>query len=462
LVLADLKGTGGYVSKDTVVGGYGSRLRPFSKVTRVLALAKQVTLSVPSVQLAYLAAMAARAGHEVQWTSGEMVDGDLVIVLSSLVDYRHEIAWADRMRSTGARVGFVGLAASKLPELFVAHADFVIRGEPETAFADLLAGRAMQGVIDSPEVANLDDLPFPRWDGAPTTRRTGLLRLVPRPLGTVFPVLASRSCPEFCTYCPHRILTSHRMRSIASIIGELSALCDAHRHPYVVFRDPLFTDDRDRVLALADEIRVRRLPVRFDCETRLDRLDEALIDAMRGAGLRALNFGVETMSPITLKRAGRRPIPEAQQRAVIDHCRRRGVHTAAFYVFGFAQDTRETIAATIEYAVALRSTFAQFKILTPYPATPMFKQLASDVYETDWQKFDGFTPTFRHPHLTGDELRTLLGAAYTRFYMRPSYLADVLRLEGSTVRDVIEWLDLRVAEHQARTSLSVPTRPSPC
>ena len=34
VVLADLKGLRGFVSKDTVVGGYGSRLQPFSRVTR--------------------------------------------------------------------------------------------------------------------------------------------------------------------------------------------------------------------------------------------------------------------------------------------------------------------------------------------------------------------------------------------------------------------------------------------
>ena len=41
--------------------------------------------------------------------------------------------------------------------------------------------------------------------------------------------------------------------------------------------------------------------------------------------------------------------------------------TAAFYVIGFLDDTRESINATIDYSVALGSTVAQFKMLTPYP-----------------------------------------------------------------------------------------------
>lgn len=33
VLLADLKGGDGFIGKDTVAGGYGSRLRPFSRVT---------------------------------------------------------------------------------------------------------------------------------------------------------------------------------------------------------------------------------------------------------------------------------------------------------------------------------------------------------------------------------------------------------------------------------------------
>src|SRR5215468_2407534 len=99
VVLADLKSTRGFVSKDTVVGGYGSRLQPFSRVTRVIAKLKATYHDIPSVHLAYAAAILARAGHEVRCTRGEEVPGDVALVLSSIVDYKNETAWADRMRA---------------------------------------------------------------------------------------------------------------------------------------------------------------------------------------------------------------------------------------------------------------------------------------------------------------------------------------------------------------------------
>ena len=70
-------------------------------------------------------------------------------------------------------------------------------------------------------------------------------------------------------------------------------------------------------------------------------------------------------------------------------------------------------------------------MLTPYPGTPMFKQIEPLLTETDWEKFDGYTPTFT-PSLPDDrELRFLLGAAYTRFYMRPSCLANFLGIQNT-------------------------------
>jgi anaerobic magnesium-protoporphyrin IX monomethyl ester cyclase len=216
------------------------------------------------------------------------------------------------------------------------------------------------------------------------------------------------------------------------------------------------------VLELCDGILARALPHTFECETRLDRLDVALLDVMQRAGLRAMSFGVESVLAATLKKVGRRPIPEAHQRTVLARCRTLGVVTAAFYVLGFNEDTWESISATIDYAIQLGSTVAQFKILTPYPATPLYAQMASRVTETDWEMFDGFTPTFTHPHLSHEQMRFLLGAAYTRFYVRPSYLLNYLRLERPTMQRFARRLDTRVARMHGRRELATMERVLSC
>jgi radical SAM superfamily enzyme YgiQ (UPF0313 family) len=463
VVLADLKSTRGYVSKDTVVGGYGSRLDPFSRVTTVISYFKRHFNDLPSVHMAYIAAILARGGHEVVWTRGSLADGDIALVLSSLVDYRNETAWADKMRARGIQVGFFGITASKMPHLFADHCDFMLNGEPEAAAMRLARGESLRGVVQSEQINDLDSLPFPRWDLITENQSMAHgIKWWSRPLGGGFPLLASRGCPEHCTYCPHRILAGYRARSIANIADELERLCDQKRRPYVVFRDPLFSEQRDRCFELCDAIQTRGLALRFEAETRLDRLDVELIDTLYAAGLRAMSFGVESLDPVTLKKSGRRPIPQAHQRLIIEHCRKKGIVTAAFYVLGFLQDNWQSIAATIDYASDLGSTFAQFKILTPYPGTPMFKQIEPLLTETDWEKFDGYTPTFRHPNLTDSELRFLLGAAYTRYYMRPSYLANFLQIQNTAVREWVNRLDRRVNHRHSMNEIADCSRPVVC
>jgi len=449
IVLADVRGGDGFLSKDTVAGGYGSRLRPFSKVTGVVSRIKRRFHDMPSVHLAYVAAIAARAGHEVMVSRGEVVPADVAIVLSSLVDFRAETAWARAMRARGARVGFVGLAAQKMPELFLADADFIVDGEPEAAVQRLCAGERLEGVVPSPQIDHLDALPFPNWAPLVPSRRRLRVPFAGRPVGGALPVLASRSCPEFCTYCPHRIQSTYRSRSVGNILDELEYLQQTRGPLHIVFRDPLFSQDRDRVLSLCDGLRARRLTHTFECETRLDRLDTELLTTMHRSGLRAMSFGVESLAPATLKKVGRRPIPEAHQRAILEACRQLGIVTAAFYVLGFGEDTWESINATIEYSVELGSTVAQFKILTPYPGTPLFKRMQPTITEADWERFDGYTPTFDHPALSRDELQYLLGRAYTRFYMRPSFLANYLRISTPALRALVEALDSTVERRQA-------------
>jgi radical SAM superfamily enzyme YgiQ (UPF0313 family) len=254
-----------------------------------------------------------------------------------------------------------------------------------------------------------------------------------------FPVLSSRSCPEFCTYCPHRITAPYRARSAENVVAEIESICKRYGQAYLIFRDPLFTEERERAIAIAEGILRKKLNVHFECETRLDDLDTDLLDLLHRAGLNTITFGVESMEPSTLKRVGRRPIPREHQRKIISYCRDKGITTEAFYVIGFLTDTVESIRATIDFSIDLDSSCALFKVLTPFPGTPLYKHMKHLITETDWEKFDGYTPTFQHPNMTHEELRHMLGSAYVRYYVRPSFGLSYLGIKMP--REAMEWLE---------------------
>jgi radical SAM superfamily enzyme YgiQ (UPF0313 family) len=430
VVIADLKSRDGFVNKDTIVGGYGARLRGFSWTTRLIERVRKIYQNVPSIHCAYLAAIFSSAGHEVVFTDEQPADGDLGLVLTSIVDYRHEIRWADDARRRGMHVGFFGAMATHVTEVFKDHADFIIKGEPEAAAQRLAQGERLTGLVQSPAISALDSLPFPAWHLLAQARTSHAVGRSLLPARCAFPVLSSRSCPEFCTYCPHRITAPYRARSAENVLAEIEELCNRYGRPYLIFRDPLFTEERERSIAIAEGIIRKRLPVQFECETRLDDLDTDLVDLLAQAGLHTITFGVESVDPQTLKRVARRPIPQAHQKAIIQQCRGLGVQTQGFYVFGFPNETAESIRATIDYAIELSSTAAMFKVLTPYPGTPLYKQISSRIFETDLEKFDGYTLTFNHPNLAADQMQFLLGSAYARFYVRPSWAWNFLGFQG--------------------------------
>lgn len=457
IVLADLRAKDGSVNKDTVAGGYGSRFRADSVTTRFAKNVRRVFLNLPSIHTGYLASIFAREGHKVVIARDDRpVKGDIALVLTSLVDYKHEREWARRARASGMKVGFFGTPATHLPELFMAAGDFVISGEPEAAAIDLARGKDLSGLVLSPAINDLDSLPFPRWDLV-KSRRFGYANYNGRGLTRALPMLTSRSCPEHCTYCPHRITASFRQRTVENVVDEMEELTRRYKSLHVKIRDPLFTLDRERCFHIAEEIQARGIKLTFECETRMDDLDEKLIRAMHAAGLREISFGVESPDPMVLKKVARRFIPHEHMREMVNLCWKLGIATTGFYVIGFLQDTEESIEDLIRFACDLDTTYANFKILTPYPGTPQFKQLKPLVFETDWEKFDGYTLTFNHPVLTPRRARLMLGMAYSRYILRPSQLLNWMGLHKYTQHPLAQRADawsLRKQDHFDRSWIS--------
>jgi hypothetical protein len=112
--------------------------------------------------------------------------------------------------------------------------------------------------------------------------------------------------------------------------------------------------------------------------------------------------------------------------------------------------------------LALGSTVAQFKILTPYPGTPLYARMKPLITERDWEQFDGFTPTFHHPTLSAADLARLLGNAYTRFYVRPSFLTNYLRITAPAANPLVSSLDARVERRHARREATFMERRAAC
>ncbi|MGI0028245.1 MAG: B12-binding domain-containing radical SAM protein [Nitrososphaera sp.] len=376
--------------------------------------------------MAYMSSILAKDGHDVTFYDRFPDDSnDLVIVMSSIVDYKNEIALAKRIKeSSKAKVGFIGAFSTVRPDIFLDAGDFVIAGEPEEATIRLSRGQVEpKGVVTSTLIKDLDTLPFPRWDDHPIDEYSYFPILKKRPFLTV---LSSRGCPYDCHYCPYMVVETPlwRKRSPNNVVDEIELIVNNFGVKSFLFRDPMFTLDIERTRQICTEMIRRNLDVEWVCETRTDRLDEPLIDIMHEAGLRGINIGVEAFDLALLKKMNRKPPTHELQERIINYCEEHGVKIAAFHVLGIPGQDKEGIRQTIEYAKHLNTSFAQFTIATPYPGTKFYDQVKNDIMmNEDWQKYTAYTSLLRSDQYTSEELLRFKESAFKEYYLRWAWMS---------------------------------------
>lgn len=421
-------------NKDTN-GGYGT-VNNFGSgiVASLLSRMKNQTMNFPEILPAYTAAMLKRQGHSVSYAENQLdPSAELVLIQSSVTNIHHELAWARKIKeaSPHVKVGFAGGMSSGNPDLYLASADFVIVGEVESA---LLKGSLadFSGRVDAGLVQDLDSLPFPDWSHLHNWRqRYGLLR---RSRGRSLPIQGSRGCPMSCHfYCTYPLVQgrSFRPRSPENIVAEIAYLQKEYGVSLLLFRDPIFSLNMDRIADLCRLLLDQKISVQWICETHPRLLDQELIDLMARAGCIAIKLGIESGNLEVMKKSFRASADLARQEAVIRACERRDIDILGFYILGYPDDTPETVRQTIDYAISLNTYGAQFTVATPYPGTPWYQHLhaENEIYRLDpeLEHYTQYQLVFQHPHLSPAVVERLKNEAYRRYYLRPGYFLKMAK-----------------------------------
>jgi anaerobic magnesium-protoporphyrin IX monomethyl ester cyclase len=392
--------------------------------SRVLEFLRSRMANPPFLTFGYAGAILRQNGHTVVSSSRVPEDG-VMVVAPSLANFTGDMeAILSAARRPNVRSIVIGHLATVRPREFAPYSNLVIKGEPESVFQAIHGDSIPGGVVAADPVRNLDSLPFPAWDVFPIQKSRFSFAF---PESRFAFVQASRSCPYTCGYCPYVTIGSYRRRSIKSVLEELSHLETHYGIRNVVFRDPTFTLDRRWTSAFCEAVIQKHSSLRWECETRLDRLDAELLVLMRRSGLASLKVGIESAEPSVLRNVDRTPGVLLHQQDILSTCDRLGIKVVAFYVLGLPTDTEETVHATVNYAKRLNTSVARFHIFTPLPGTPLWGALENQIFETDWNKFDLFNVVFHHKHLSKEKLLALKEYAYVSYYFRLRYLYALLR-----------------------------------
>ncbi|MGW8142277.1 radical SAM protein [Sphingomonas zeae] len=237
---------------------------------------------------------------------------------------------------------------------------------------------------------------------SPLTDIDGSLRLVTA-------ANASFGCPYPCGYyCPYPAAEGTKFKPVPLdvLVAELQAI-KALGIDGVVFRDPTFSLDMPRIATLCDEIERRGIALAWWCETRLDRLDEALLAKMALAGCRGIEVGVESGDPASQASNTRKHLDLDRLVAIRDHANRLGIKMQFLFIVGLPGDERRNIVNTYRFIVGCGLDTSEFNLstITPYPGTQFYE----DASARGWFSFKpdrmtGYRANSRTDKLTVEEI----------------------------------------------------------
>jgi radical SAM superfamily enzyme YgiQ (UPF0313 family) len=315
-------------------------------------------------------------------------------------------------RARGSKVIFGGLHVVSCPDECAPHADALAFGDGVQLWPQILRdveSGSLQPMYHGSYRKPYRDDPAPRRDLLP---RNGFL--------TTTSLIATRGCHNRCGFCylaTDGLHIPYQMRDVEQVVEEFAA----DGQPYGVFIDNNLGSRPDYLRQLCGALRpIRKI---WSAAVSIDVADDpTLIREMALAGCTGVFVGFESLSNENIDAACKKS-PRTE-----DYARRVrlfhdvGIQVNGSFVLGFDHDRPEVFSRTVEWIEANRLECATFHILTPYPGTPLFRQMEAEgrLLHKDWTRYDTGHVVFRPRHMTPEQLADGYAWCYRRLFSHAS------------------------------------------
>jgi len=278
-----------------------------------------------------------------------------------------------------------------------------------------------------PFIKNLDDLPIPMHQDLPLQKyRMPLIH------GPFTFIVTSRGCPAGCTYCIKHVSYqfSVRVRSPEKIMEEMWVLKNLGINNIHMYSD-LFTVSRDQVVNLCKLMIAENINIHWTCNSRVDYVDEEMLQLMGKAGCRLISWGIESGNESILRHAHKGADPAKAERA-LRWAKKAGIMNWGYFIIGLPTETEETIQQTIAFAKKLPLDIALFHVAAPYPGTPFFFEVVKNGWfrpGTRWEQVDMDKGTvLDYPGLPAERLLYWQKRAFREWALRPGPAFTYLKM----------------------------------
>lgn len=284
-----------------------------------------------------------------------------------------------------------------------------------------------------PFIPDLNKLPMPLYEELPLDKyRMPLMK------GPFTFLVTARGCTAGCKYCIKHVSYQWSVRLLTPerIMRELWHLNKLGIHNIHMYAD-LFTVNREQVVGLCNRIIDEGLKIRWTANSRVDYVDEEMLQLMAKAGCWMISWGIESGNEMILKRAAKGADPKKAKQA-LTWARKAGIKNWGYFIIGLPGETTETIRQTIDFSKSLPLELALFHIAAPYPGTPFFFDVINNGWfkpGTRWEEVDMDKGTvLQYENLSAEELMYWQKRAFREWAMRPGPVLTYLKMLVSDTR----------------------------
>lgn len=291
-------------------------------------------------------------------------------------------------RDTGVRelwAGNYGVFTPGTKDLF----DKIFIGSGEKVLFELFEGKILEQ-IKHPEV--ISDLRYRNFSS-----KVGYL-------------YTKRGCKMGCSFCSTPLFLPNEAPISMDEILKVLDIYHQKKIANVVIYDETFMTNVKLSMEVVKALAERELP--WVCLTRADRIQDK-IPQLADLYMEGAIIGVESFRERNLQTIGKRQKAKTIERT-INEMIKRGLRTVGTYMICYPEDTVEIVKGDIERLSSLGLFLAQISILTPFPGTPLWKQLDNLIIDKDWNHYDIYHLVWEHPHINPDEARDLLAYAQSK------------------------------------------------
>jgi len=321
-------------------------------------------------------------------------DADVIAIFMSTPDALRAYEIADEFRSKGKVVVLGGLHTRFMPDEASLHADALLIGEVEGVWEELLSdfqsGNLKQRYGRS-EPLDLTELKPYLTDIIPISR-----------YNYTWSVVVSRGCPSHCSFClVPRFAGRFRLRPVEDIIDEI-ANCPAE---WIELHSDNLTANRNYALELFRALKPLNKKLFAETTILIGRDDELLV-AARKAGIKAMLFGIETMSQQALKDQGKGFVKPDEVIELAHNIQSHGIQVVSDFLFGFDAHDSNVFEDTMDYIKKIGFDEIYPHLLIPFPGSKTFEDLDQQgrILTKDWSKYDGAHAVYQPQQMTPEEL----------------------------------------------------------